>query len=99
MRRLIDEAAEHLHLRLPIYLVVTGLEKLTGYDTLRSSLSKDVLTQVIGYRWTGIAELVPEVARSARPLEVRDNTPADYDAMSDDFDHAQPTAWKDGDEL
>jgi len=55
MRRLIDETAEHLHLRLPIYLVVTGLEKLTGYDTLRSSLSKDVLTQVIGYRWSGIA--------------------------------------------
>lgn len=55
MRQLIDEAAEHLHLRLPIYLVVTGVEKLTGYDTLRSMLSKQVLMQVIGYRWSGIA--------------------------------------------
>ena len=55
MRHLIDEAAEHLHLRLPIYIVITGLEKLTGYDTLRSALSKEVLSQVIGYRWSGVA--------------------------------------------
>ena len=50
-------------------------------------------------RSTGIAELVPEVARSARSFDIRGNTPADYDAMSDDFDPAQPTAWKDGDEV
>lgn len=55
LRRLIDEAAEHLHLRLPVYLVITGLEKLKGYDTLRSALSKEVLAQVIGYRWSGAA--------------------------------------------
>ncbi len=55
MRHLIDEAAEHLHLRLPVYIVITGLEKLTGYDTLRSALSKEVLSQVIGYRWSGVA--------------------------------------------
>ena len=55
LRQLIDEAAEHLHLRLPIYLVITGLEKLSGYDTLRSSLSRDVQAQVIGYRWSGAA--------------------------------------------
>jgi type VI protein secretion system component VasK len=55
LRRLIDQAAEHLHLRLPVYLVVTGLEQLTGYDTLRSALPKEVLAQVIGYRWSGAA--------------------------------------------
>ncbi|MBT2333142.1 hypothetical protein J7E49_04380 [Variovorax paradoxus] len=50
MRRLLDEAADTLRLQLPVYLVVTGLEQLKGYATLRGALPPEVLAQVIGHR-------------------------------------------------
>ncbi|VTU38859.1 type VI secretion system protein [Variovorax sp. PBL-E5] len=49
-RRLIDEAAEALQLHLPVYLVVTGLEQLPGYDALRATLPAEVLAQALGHR-------------------------------------------------
>ena len=50
MRRLIDEAGDTLRLQLPMYLVVTGLEHLTGYATLRGALPPEVLAQALGHR-------------------------------------------------
>jgi type VI protein secretion system component VasK len=50
LRHLVDEAAEHLQLRLPVYLVVTGLEQLPGYETVRNALPPEVLTQALGHR-------------------------------------------------
>ncbi|AMM25122.1 type VI secretion system protein [Variovorax sp. PAMC 28711] len=51
LRRLIDEAVDHLGLRrLPIYLVVTGLERLEGYAVVRDALPADVRAQVLGER-------------------------------------------------
>ncbi|MGF6349608.1 type VI secretion system protein [Variovorax sp. W2I14] len=50
MRRLIDEAGDTLRLQLPMYLVVTGLEHLTGYATLRGTLPPEVLAQALGHR-------------------------------------------------
>ncbi|WP_018904089.1 type VI secretion system protein [Variovorax paradoxus] len=55
MRRLLDEAADTLRLQLPVYLVVTGLEQLAGYATLRGALPPEVLAQVIGHRLAGPA--------------------------------------------
>ncbi|MET3442185.1 type VI secretion system protein ImpL [Variovorax paradoxus] len=50
MRRLLDEAGDTLRLQLPVYLVVTGLEQLPGYATLRGALPPEVLAQAIGHR-------------------------------------------------
>ncbi|QSI28646.1 hypothetical protein GNX71_03210 [Variovorax sp. RKNM96] len=50
MRRLLDEAGDTLRLQLPVYLVVTGLEHLPGYATLRGALPPEVLAQVLGHR-------------------------------------------------
>jgi type VI secretion system protein ImpL len=36
--------------RLPVYLVVTGLEQLAGYAALRGALPPEVLAQAIGHR-------------------------------------------------
>ncbi|CAN7220287.1 MULTISPECIES: type VI secretion protein IcmF/TssM N-terminal domain-containing protein [unclassified Variovorax] len=50
LRQRVDEAAEHLRLHLPVYLVVTGLERLAGYGVLRSALPPEALVQALGYR-------------------------------------------------
>lgn len=50
IRRLLDEAGDTLRLQLPVYLVVTGLEQLTGYATLRAALPPEVLAQALGHR-------------------------------------------------
>jgi type VI protein secretion system component VasK len=50
MRRLVDETGDTLRLQLPVYLVVTGLEELTGYATLRGALPPEVLAQALGHR-------------------------------------------------
>jgi len=50
LRRLIAEASEALRLRLPVYLVVNGLEQLRGHDAVVSVLAPDVLAQALGYR-------------------------------------------------
>jgi type VI secretion system protein ImpL len=53
MRRLLDEAGDALRLQLPVYLVVTGLEQLAGYATLRGALPPEVLAQALGHRLAG----------------------------------------------
>jgi type VI protein secretion system component VasK len=50
MRRLLDETGDTLRLQLPVYLVVTGLEHLAGYATLRGALPPEVLAQALGHR-------------------------------------------------
>jgi len=52
IRRALDEASDTLRLQLPTYLVVTGLEQLAGYATLRGALPPEVLAQVLGHRLT-----------------------------------------------
>jgi len=51
-RRLLDEAGDGLRLLMPTYLVVTGLERLPGYATLRGALPPEVLAQALGHRLT-----------------------------------------------
>ena len=50
LRRLVDEATEQLQIRLPVYLIVTGLEQLAGYETVRAALPPEVLAQALGHR-------------------------------------------------
>ncbi|MDM0009344.1 type VI secretion system protein [Variovorax sp. J22G73] len=52
MRHLLDETGDTLRLQLPTYLVVTGLERLDGYATVRRALPPEVLSQVLGHRLT-----------------------------------------------
>jgi hypothetical protein len=48
---LVHEAARLLQLRLPVYLVVTGLEQLPGYAQVRAGLPAEVLGQAVGHRF------------------------------------------------
>lgn len=50
LRALVHEAAEHLRIQLPVYLVVTGLDRLDGFDALRAALPADALEQALGHR-------------------------------------------------
>ncbi|SCK61361.1 ImcF-related N-terminal domain-containing protein [Variovorax sp. HW608] len=60
LRALVYDAAEHLRIQLPVYLVVTGLERLGGFDALRAALPAGVLEQALGHRLhNGAAPRVP----------------------------------------
>ena len=50
LRTLVHDVAEHLRIQLPVYLVVTGLERLDGYEVVRTSLPAEVLAQALGHR-------------------------------------------------
>ncbi|HEY2256582.1 MAG TPA: type VI secretion system protein [Variovorax sp.] len=53
LRARVDDVAKHLRLRLPVYLVVTGLERLEGYERVRATLPSEVLEQALGHRVGG----------------------------------------------
>ncbi|MEJ8815048.1 type VI secretion system protein [Variovorax ureilyticus] len=60
LRALVHDAAEHLRIQLPVYLVVTGLERLDGFDALRAALPVEALGQALGHRLhNGAAPRVP----------------------------------------
>jgi type VI protein secretion system component VasK len=61
LRRRVDEAAELLRLQLPVYLLVTGLERLAGYEVLREALPPAARAQALGHR------LPDTSAAAARP--------------------------------
>ena len=70
LRRLVDEAMEHLQLRLPVYFLVTGLEEVPGYAQFRAALPTEAFDQALGFR-------LPEneavsAASSARVDEILD---------------------------
>jgi len=50
LRRLIDEAMEHLQVQLPVYVMVTGLQTLPGYAAFRAALPVEVFAQAMGWR-------------------------------------------------
>lgn len=50
LRRLVDEAMEHLQVRLPVYLLVTGLERRHGYAQFRAALPAEAFSQALGFR-------------------------------------------------
>lgn len=50
LRRLVDEAMEHLQVRVPVYIVVAGLEQLRGYATIRATLPAEAFAQALGHR-------------------------------------------------
>ena len=50
LRHCVDQVASQLRLRLPIHVVVTGLEALDGFATVRAALPNAVRSQAIGHR-------------------------------------------------
>lgn len=50
LRRGVDHVASQLRLRLPIHVVVTGLQALDGYATVRAALPDAVRAEAIGHR-------------------------------------------------
>lgn len=50
LRRLVDEAMEHLQARVPVYIVVGGLDRVRGYATLRAALPAEAFSQALGHR-------------------------------------------------
>ncbi|RZA19871.1 MAG: hypothetical protein EOP93_07535 [Lysobacteraceae bacterium] len=51
LRRLVDEAMEHLNVQMPVYFVVTGLDRLPGYAQLRATLPAEAFAQALGHRF------------------------------------------------
>lgn len=50
LRRLVDEAMEHLQVQLPVYVMVTGLETLPGYAAFRAAIPAEAFAQAMGWR-------------------------------------------------
>ncbi len=47
---MVDEAVHALHLQLPLYVVVTGLESLPGYAAFKQTLPAAALRRALGWR-------------------------------------------------
>lgn len=58
LRHRIEEVASHSGLSLPVYLVVTGLDRLAGYESMCEALGRDTLSQALGF-------CIPENAQTA----------------------------------
>jgi type VI secretion system protein ImpL len=71
LRQRVDEAAELLRLQLPIYLLVTGLERLAGYEALREALPPAVRNQALGHRLPDTAAAVARPDALFEPLLLR----------------------------
>ena len=50
LRRLVDECLEHLQVVVPVYLIVTGCERLPGFESFVRLLPADALRQGVGHR-------------------------------------------------
>ena len=51
LRRLVDEAMEHLQVQMPVYFVVSGLDRLPGYAQVRATLPAEAFAQALGHRF------------------------------------------------
>lgn len=71
LRQRVDEAAQLLRLQLPIYLLVTGLERLAGYEVLREALPPAVRAQALGHRLPDTAAAVARPDALFEPLVLR----------------------------
>lgn len=71
LRRRVDETAELLRLQLPVYLLVTGLERLPGYAVLREALPPDVRAQALGHRLPYTSAAVTRPDALFEPLALR----------------------------
>ena len=71
LRQRVDEAAELLRLQLPIYLLVTGLERLAGYEALREALPPAVRNQALGHRLPDTAAAVARPDALFEPMVLR----------------------------
>lgn len=67
LRRLVDEAMEHLQVRMPVYIVVTGLERLRGYAAMRATLPAEAFAQALGHRLSG-GEMAAPSGAALQPL-------------------------------
>lgn len=75
LRRLVDEAMEHLQVRMPVYFMVSGLDRLPGYEQLRATLPAEAFTQALGHRLAAdeavTAAAGDKVAEVMQPIEDR----------------------------
>ena len=60
MARRLCEAAGLLGLRLPVHLVVTGLQRLEGFDAVREALPDAALARALGHRLPPEAGALPQ---------------------------------------
>ena len=54
IRRLLDECREHLHVAAPMYMLITGCERLPGFEQFVKILPADVARQAVGHRFEKI---------------------------------------------
>lgn len=68
LRRLVDEAMEHLQVQMPVYFVISGLESLHGYTQMRATLPVEAFAQALGHRFA--ENEVVSAAASGRVEEI-----------------------------
>src|SRR3546814_13910424 len=61
---------EHLQIKLPVYFLVTGLERLHGYAQFRAALPAEAFSQALGFCLPESA--VVNAATSGTPDEILD---------------------------
>ena len=72
LRRLVDEAMEHLQVQVPVYIVVSGLDRLPGYAQVRATLPAEAFAQALGHRFPADAMTAGDhLAEVLRPIEDR----------------------------
>ncbi len=72
LRRLVDEAMEHLQVLMPVYFVVSGLERLPGYAQLRATLPAEAFSQALGHRFSENAPIAAScIDEVMQPIEDR----------------------------
>ena len=75
LRARADDASHQLRMRLPTQVLVTGLDRLPGYATVRDALPEDVLAQAVGFRVPAgtlvvIDEVLDELSARLRALRM-----------------------------
>jgi type VI protein secretion system component VasK len=75
LRRRADEISQHLHLRLPTQILVTGLDRIQGFEPVRAMLPEPLRQQAVGIRVPPgrllvIDDVLDELANRVRALRM-----------------------------
>lgn len=69
--RRVQDTVQGLRVRMPVYVIVTGLQRLPGYATVRAALPPEALARVLGTRADAQIPALPALDRLFDPLMLR----------------------------
>ncbi|MBN8748569.1 Uncharacterised protein [Xylophilus ampelinus] len=71
LSRRVQDTVQGLRVQLPVYVIVTGLQRLPGYATVRAALPPEALVRVLGTRADAQIPALPALNRLFDPLMLR----------------------------